>query len=230
MDFSMKEYCLGNIPGICERQAEQFSAYFHMLIDWNSRMNLTAITEPLQVAQKHFMDSLLPMALIPENASVIDVGTGAGFPGVPLAIMRPDIKLTLLDSLNKRIIFLTELCAALRPDARCIHARAEDGGRRAELRERFDIATSRAVANVSALAEYTVPFLKVGGASLMYKGPQAPDELASGKRALELLCCEARIHSFPSPWGERTVIALTKQRPTAPAYPRKAGTAEKKPL
>lgn len=226
----MKEYCLGNIPGICERQAEQFSAYFHMLIDWNSRMNLTAITEPLQVAQKHFMDSLLPMALIPQNASVIDVGTGAGFPGVPLAIMRPDIKLTLLDSLNKRIIFLTELCAALRLDVRCIHARAEDGGRRAELRERFDIATSRAVANVSALAEYTVPFLKVGGASLMYKGPQAPDELASGKRALELLCCEARIHSFPAPWGERTVIALTKQRPTAPAYPRKAGTAEKKPL
>ena len=226
----MKEYCLGNIPGICERQAEQFSAYFHMLTDWNSRMNLTAITEPLQVAQKHFMDSVLPMALIPENASVIDVGTGAGFPGVPLAIMRPDIKLTLLDSLNKRIIFLSELCAALRLEARCIHARAEDGGRRVELRERFDIATSRAVANVSALAEYTVPFLKVGGASLMYKGPQAPDELASGKRALELLCCEARIHSFPAPWGERTVIALTKQRPTAPAYPRKAGTAEKKPL
>ena len=226
----MKEYCLGNIPGISERQAEQFSAYFHMLIDWNSRMNLTAITEPLQVAQKHFMDSVLPMALIPENASVIDVGTGAGFPGVPLAIMRPDIKLTLLDSLNKRIIFLSELCAALRLEARCIHARAEDGGRRVELRERFDIATSRAVANVSALAEYTVPFLKVGGASLMYKGPQAPDELASGKRALELLCCEARIHSFPAPWGERTVIALTKQRPTAPAYPRKAGTAEKKPL
>ena len=230
MDFDMKAYCLGNIPGITERQAEQFSVYCDMLIDWNSRMNLTAITEPEQVAQKHFMDSILPAALIPQGASVIDVGTGAGFPGVPLAIMRPDIKLTLLDSLNKRITFLTELCTALKLPARCIHARAEDAGRKADLREQFDIATSRAVANVSALAEYTVPFLKVGGASLMYKGPQAPDELTAGRRALELLCCDAEIHSFPAPWGERTVIALTKQRPTAAAYPRKAGTAEKKPL
>ena len=230
MDFDMKTYCLGNIPGITERQAEQFSVYCDMLIDWNSRMNLTAITEPEQVAQKHFMDSILPAALIPQGASVIDVGTGAGFPGVPLAIMRPDIKLTLLDSLNKRITFLTKLCAALKLPACCIHARAEDAGRKPELREKFDIATSRAVANVSALAEYTVPFLKVGGASLMYKGPQAPEELTAGKRALELLCCTAKIHSFPAPWGERTVIALTKQRPTAAAYPRKAGTAEKKPL
>ena len=230
MDFDMKAYCLGNIPGITERQAEQFSTYCDMLIDWNSRMNLTAITEPEQVAQKHFMDSILPAALIPQGASVIDVGTGAGFPGVPLAIMRPDIKLTLLDSLNKRITFLTELCAALGLNARCIHARAEDAGRKSELREQFDIATSRAVANVSALAEYTVPFLKVGGVSLMYKGPQAPEELIAGKRALELLCCTAEIHSFPAPWGERTVIALTKQLPTAAAYPRKAGTAEKRPL
>ena len=230
MEFDMKAYCLGNIPGITERQAEQFSTYCDMLIDWNSRMNLTAITDPLQVAQKHFMDSILPAALIPQGASVIDVGTGAGFPGVPLAIMRPDIKLTLLDSLNKRITFLTELCAALGLNARCIHARAEDAGRKSELREQIDIATSRAVANVSALAEYTVPFLNVGGASLMYKGPQAPEELIAGKRALELLCCTAEIHSFPAPWGERTVIALTKQRPTAAAYPRKAGTAEKRPL
>ena len=230
MDFDMKTYCLGNIPGITERQAEQFSVYCDMLIDWNSRMNLTAITDPEQVAQKHFMDSILPAALIPEGASVIDVGTGAGFPGIPLLIMRPDIKLTLLDSLNKRITFLTELCARLGLPARCIHARAEDAGRKADLREQFDVATSRAVANVSALAEYTVPFLKVGGASLMYKGPQAPEELAAGRRALELLCCEAEIHSFPAPWGDRTVIALRKLRPTAAAYPRKAGTAEKKPL
>lgn len=230
MEFNMKSYCLGNMPGITQGQAEQFSLYCDMLLDWNSRMNLTAIVDPEQVAQKHFMDSILPASLIPENASVIDVGTGAGFPGVPLAIMRPDIKLTLLDSLNKRITFLTELCAALNIPACCIHARAEDGGRRPELREQFDVATSRAVANVSALAEYTVPFLKVGGVSLMYKGPQAPEELAAGKRALELLCCQAQLHSFPAPWGERTVIALTKLRPTAAAYPRKAGTAEKRPL
>lgn len=230
MEFDMKAYCLGNIPGITPEQAEQFRLYYEMLVDWNTRMNLTAITDPEQAAQKHFMDSILPAALIPRNAALIDVGTGAGFPGVPLAIMRPDIRLTLLDSLKKRITFLTELCSALNITATLIHARAEDGGRHPELREQFDVATSRAVANVSALTEYTVPFLKVGGVSLMYKGPQAAEELAAGRRAIELLCCEARLHSFPAPWGERTVLALTKLRPTAAAYPRKAGTAEKKPL
>ena len=158
------------------------------------------------------------------------MGTGAGFPGLPIAIARPDVKVTLLDSLNKRIGFLREVCKELGINADCIHDRAEDGGRNPALREKFDIAVSRAVARVSPLAEYTVPFLKVGGRSMMYKGPQAAAELKEGERALELLCCTGEIRSYPAEWGERSVIILTKQKPTAKAYPRKAGTAEKKPL
>ena len=140
------------------------------------------------------------------------------------------MRVTLLDSLNKRIGFLREVCKELDINADCIHDRAEDGGRNPALREKFDIAVSRAVARVSPLAEYTVPFLKVGGKSLMYKGPQAAAELKEGERALELLCCTGEIRSYPAEWGERSVIILTKQKPTAKAYPRKAGTAEKKPL
>lgn len=215
---------------LTEAQAERLCRYYDMLTDWNSRMNLTAITEEDEVLKKHFADSLLPLELIPNGAKIIDVGTGAGFPGLPIAIARPDVRVTLLDSLNKRIGFLREVCKELHISADCIHARAEDGGRDAALREQFDIAVSRAVARVSPLAEYTVPFLKVGGRSLMYKGPQAAAELKEAERALELLCCTGEIRSYPAEWGERCVIILTKQRPTARAYPRKAGAAEKKPL
>ncbi len=200
------------IPGVTEPQAEKLCRYYEMLMDWNSRMNLTAITGEEEVLKKHFADSLLPLELIPEGANLIDVGTGAGFPGLPIAIARPDVRVTLLDSLNKRIGFLREVCKELDINADCIHARAEDGGRNPALREKFDIAVSRAVARVSPLAEYTVPFVK------------------EGERALELLCCTGEIRSYPAEWGERSVIILTKQKPTAKAYPRKAGTAEKKPL
>ena len=215
------------IPGVTEPQAEKLCRYYEMLMDWNSRMNLTAITGEDEVLKKHFADSLLPLELIPEGANLIDVGTGAGFPGLPIAIARPDVKVTLLDSLNKRIGFLREVCKELDINADCIHDRAEDGGRNPALREKFDIAVSRAVARVSPLAEYTVPFLKVGGRSMMYKGPQAAAELKEGERALELLCCTGEIRSYPAEWGERSVIILTKQKPTPRAYPRKAGTVEK---
>lgn len=216
--------------GLTEAQAEKLCRYYDMLIDWNSRMNLTAITGEEEALKKHFGDSLLPLELIPKGARLIDVGTGAGFPGLPIAIARPDVKVTLLDSLNKRIGFLKEVCAALNIEAECIHARAEDGGRNPALREKFDIAVSRAVARVSPLAEYTVPFVKVGGRSLMYKGPQAAEELKEAERALELLCCTGEIREYPAEWGERRVIILTKRRPTPRAYPRKAGTVDKKPL
>jgi len=222
--------CKELIPNITDAQAEKFSIYGEMLIDWNTRMNLTAITDPLEVVQKHFADSVLPMELIPKGAKVIDVGTGAGFPGVPLAIMREDISLTLLDSLNKRITFLTELCKALNINAKCIHARAEDGGRNPDLRGKFDIATSRAVAGVSPLLEYTIPFLKVGGSSLMYKGPQAEEELSSASNAMKLLGCKGKIVSYSPSWSERNVIIAAKLSPTPKTYPRKAGTASKNPL
>lgn len=137
------------IPGVTEPQAEKLCRYYEMLMDWNSRMNLTAITGEDEVLKKHFADSLLPLELIPEGANLIDVGTGAGFPGLPIAIARPDVRVTLLDSLNKRIGFLREVCKELDINADCIHDRAEDGGRNPALREKFDIAVSRAVARVS---------------------------------------------------------------------------------
>ena len=213
--------------------AQGLATYHRLLMDWNARMDLTAVTEEAEMLDRHYVDALSPLArpgLLPQTGTLIDVGTGAGFPGLPIAIARPDVRVTLLDSLNKRIGFLREVCKELDINADCIHARAEDGGRNPALREKFDIAVSRAVARVSPLAEYTVPFVKVGGRSLMYKGPQAAAELKEGERALELLCCTGEIRSYPAEWGERSVIILTKQKPTAKAYPRKAGTAEKKPL
>ena len=217
--------------GLDESRAETLERFAALLLKKNEVMNLTAITEPDAVAQLHLLDSaaLLQFADL-TGKNVVDVGTGAGFPGLPIAIARPDVRVTLLDSLNKRIGFLREVCKELDINADCIHDRAEDGGRNPALREKFDIAVSRAVARVSPLAEYTVPFVKVGGRSLMYKGPQAAAELKEGERALELLCCTGEIRSYPAEWGERSVIILTKQKPTAKAYPRKAGTAEKKPL
>ena len=217
--------------GLPQDAVPQLIAFSDRLLETNKVMNLTAITEPEEVARLHFLDSAALLTLADfRGKTVVDVGTGAGFPGLPIAIARPDVKVTLLDSLNKRIGFLREVCKELDINADCIHDRAEDGGRNPALREKFDIAVSRAVARVSPLAEYTVPFLKVGGRSLMYKGPQAAAELKEGERALELLCCTGEIRSYPAEWGERCVIILTKQKPTAKAYPRKAGTAEKKPL
>lgn len=219
------------LPGLAPGQYAAFIAYAGLLLEWNGRMNLTAITEPREIAQKHFADSLLPAALLPLGASAIDVGTGAGFPGLPLKILRPDIKLTLLDSLQKRIGFLQALCKELGLwDVTFLHARAEDAARKSGLRETFDIALSRAVAPCRVLLELTLPFLRVGGQSLMYKGPQAGEELAEAGRALALLKGEARIEAYPAPWGERRVIVAVKTGPTPKAYPRKAGTPAKDPL
>ena len=183
------------------------------------------------MASKHFADSVLPAALLPPGAKVIDVGTGAGFPGLPLRILRPDIQLTLLDSLQKRIGFLNALCQALGfADVALLHARAEDAGRDPALRGRFDVALSRAVAPFPVLLELTVPFLKVGGKSLMYKGPQAQSELQEGENACKVLHCNTELLHYAPPWGERYVIVAAKAGDTPKAYPRKAGTPAKSPL
>lgn len=227
-----KELIFSLIPGANEEQADKFIKYYELLIEWNEKMNLTAITEEREVAEKHFADSLLPMELIPKNARCIDVGTGAGFPGVPLMIMRPDITVTLLDSLNKRLIFLEEVIRALglEKKANTVHMRSEDAGRAAAHRDAYDVALSRAVANARVLAEWTAPFVKKGGVSIMYKGAAAREELDAAQNAMSKLCLGARLIEYPCAWGERYVIAAKKLAPTPKAYPRKAGTAGKMPL
>lgn len=218
------------VPEATEAQHEQLTKFYVMLIDRNNVMNLTAITDPEGVASRHFADSLLASHLIPEGAKVIDVGTGAGFPGIPLAIMRPDLDITLLDSLNKRVKFLSEVTAVLGLNCRAVHARAEDGAKMPQLREKFDFVLSRAVAEIPVLSEWTLPFAKVGGSSCMYKGPGAEVELAAAQNALKILHGKAEIRHFGLPWGERNLVLIKKTAATPAKYPRKAGTAEKNPL
>ena len=199
------------IPEADEFQRKRFLHYYEMLIEWNAKINLTAITDPEGVASRHFADSLLALKLIPQGARLIDIGTGAGFPGIPLKIMRPDIELTLLDSLNKRIIFLNEVLKDLDIDARTLHLRAEDGAKDPELRGRCDIATSRAVAAVSKIAGWTLPFVKNGGASLMYKGPSVQDEITDAQSVLKKLNADINIISYERPWGERYILTAEKR-------------------
>ncbi len=225
----MRELIREAVPGIGDDACDKFVAYYELLLDWNSRMNLTAITEPKEVAQKHFADSLAALPYLPQDARVVDVGTGAGFPGVPLLIMRPDLKLTLVDSLQKRVHFLNTVLQTLGLRAETVHARAEDFGRIAAYRETFDAAVSRAVANLSTLLELTIPLVRVGGKSICYKGDAAA-ELASAKGALHLLHASAETIEIPAAYGARSLLICTKNAPTPKAYPRKAGMPGKQPL
>lgn len=197
--------------------------YYELLVEWNARINLTAITDPEGVAARHFADSVLGARFVPENARLIDVGTGAGFPGIPLKLVRPDIELTLLDSLNKRLIFLREVIKELGIGAELVHMRAEDAGRDPVYREKFDAATSRAVAGTDRIAEWTLPLIKVKGISLMYKGPGAEEELKTAAGVVKDLRAAAKIEGFSTPWGERNIIIAEKYAETPKKYPRKPG-------
>ncbi len=225
----MRDWIRRAIPNIPEEACDKFVAYYALLIDWNARMNLTAITAPEDVAKKHFADSLAALPLLHNGAKVVDVGTGAGFPGIPLLILRPDLKMTLVDSLQKRVTFLETVQKELNLSAECVHARAEDFGRLPTYRGKFDFAVSRAVANLSVLLELTVPLLKVGGKSICYKG-DATEELNMAKGALHLLHASAETVSVEADYGARSLIVCTKNAPTPNLYPRKAGTPAKKPL
>lgn len=218
------------LPQLSAIQREQLALYFTLLVKGNEKMNLTAITSPEEAADKHFVDSLLALPYLPQGARCIDVGTGAGFPGIPLLIARPDLQMTLLDSLNKRVQFLKETLSVLGLRAACIHARAEDAAKGAPHREAYDIALSRAVAPLNVLLEWTSPFLRVGGVSICYKGKSAPEEAAAAGNAAKLLNCGLRIEAFSMPYGERALVLAKKIAPTPKAYPRKAGEASKKPL
>lgn len=225
----MKDTLRALMPELTELQLSRFETYYEMLVDWNSRVNLTAITEKSEVAKKHFFDSMQGAALIPEGARCIDVGTGAGFPGVPLLILRPDLDLTLLDSLNKRLNFLKELLEALGLSATLVHARAEDAGRDPAHREQYDITLSRAVSALPCLLELTSPFLKVGGMGIAYKG-DAAEEIEAADRAAKLLNLTLSSQDITKDYGARCLVLAKKTGRTPSAYPRKAGTPAKKPL
>ena len=221
---------------LTEQQMEQFHCYYELLIEWNQRMNLTAITEPREVAVKHMIDSLSAYEdkIFKPNASLADVGTGAGFPGIPLKIFRPDLELTLLDSLNKRVHFLQTVVDELGlTGVSCVHARAEEAARQKELREQFDIVASRAVARLSVLAEYCLPFVRPGGWFLALKGMKYAEEIQEAGRAVHILGggepVSRPVH-LPELEDIRAVVCIKKERKTPAVYPRKAGTPEKNPL
>ena len=218
------------------KQIEKFGIYYRLLIEWNAKMNLTAITEPREVAVKHIVDSLTALRGIEERDSLrlIDVGTGAGFPGIPLKIVRPDLQLTLLDSLKKRVHFLETVVEALGLEgAECLHGRAEEAARQSALRERFDIAASRAVARLPVLAEYLLPFVRIGGTAIALKGLHSEEEAKESERAVKILggrAIESIPVALPGLSDKRAVLVIKKERPTPKAYPRKAGKPAKEPL
>lgn len=215
-------------------QAEQFQKYMELLLEWNEKMNLTAITEPSAIVEKHFVDSLtLLNALdIKQGAKLIDVGTGAGFPGIPLKIMRPDLELTLLDSLNKRLNFLGAVCEELGISSVRVHKRAEEAGLERTMREAYDVAVARAVAPMQILCEYCIPLIKMKGYFIAMKGPAAAEELKEAGWAIELLGgSEPQAVPVTLPEGEeREILIVRKTRFTPKGYPRHGGTISKHPL
>ena len=221
---------------LSESQRNMFETYYRELIDWNEKMNLTGITEREQVYVKHFYDSLTLSFFVPmENvATVADIGSGAGFPGVPLKIAYPHIKLTIIDSLNKRIRFLRHLVEKLQlTNVECVHARAEDAARQPVLRDAFDLVTARAVARLNVLNELCLPFVKVGGLFAAMKGTDPSDEIGEAAFSLRQLKGETvavRRLELPVDRAERHIVMIRKLAPTPKLYPRKAGTPLKDPL
>lgn len=219
---------------LSEKQLKQFYDYMNILIEWNKVMNLTNIIEPEEVIKKHFIDSLTVLKHIKEDDSIIDVGTGAGFPGIPIKIAYPKTKITLLDSLNKRINFLDEVINKIElKDIKTIHGRAEEFAHNNNYRENYNIAIARAVASLNVLSEYLLPFVKVGGHAIGMKGTKGKEEAIEGENAIKILGGKIKeIQEFELPKTDiyRTIIIIEKEKITNKKYPRKAGTPSKEPL
>ncbi len=217
-----------------DEQLAQFTRYYELLVETNKVMNLTAITEPEEVAVKHMIDSLLAYTPAMQGKTLADVGTGAGFPGVPLKIYCPSLKVTLIDSLGKRLKFLQTVIDELGlTDIACEHARAEDAGRNKKYREKFDFVTARAVARLSVLSEYCLPLVKKGGQFVALKGSKFSEEIEEGTQAVKILggkIISAEPVKLPGLDDGRAIICIEKLKATPAQYPRKAGTPDKQPL
>ena len=227
----MKTNNIDNLEQLIGVYNIKFEDYFNFLVEYNEKVNLTAITEKEDVFVKHFLDSILPVDEIKQNASVVDVGTGAGFPSLPIKIVRPDINLTMVDSLNKRINFLNELTGKLKIDTKNIHARAEDFAK--DNKEKFDVAVARAVARLNILLEYLLPLVKIGGIVLAYKGSNFEEELIESKNALAVLGgkYEKTLHfELPNNAGERNIIIIRKVKSTPNIYPRGQNKPKTNPI
>lgn len=232
----MKNACDSVGMNFDEDKYNKFITYKNLLQEWNEKINLTAITEDEEVIKKHFIDCIKAFSenQFKEAKTLIDVGTGAGFPGLPIAIMREDLNITLLDSLNKRVNFLNIVKNSLNlTNVTTIHSRAEDGARNKELREKFDIATSRAVANMAVLSEFCLPYVKVGGYFIALKGPAITDELNDAKNAIGTLggkLIEVIEVSVEGTHLKHNLVIIKKVKETPKTYPRKAGSITKKPI
>lgn len=235
-DDYMKEAAIAYGVEVTAEQIAAYRKYYELLVAWNEKINLTAITEPDQVAVKHMIDSIscYDKKIFFPNCTVIDVGTGAGFPGLPLKIWQRDIELTLMDSLNKRIKFLQTVVDTLGLDkVSAVHSRAEEGARLLTYREQYDVAVSRAVARLNVLAEYCLPFVKVGGYFVALKGAQYQVEAEEAVKAVKVLggSIEKIVPiQLPGLEDKRAVVYIKKVKQTPKTYPRKAGTPEKSPL
>ena len=217
-----------------DEKIKQFYDYMNLLTEWNKKINLTAITEPKEIILKHFIDSLTISKYLDEKSTLIDVGTGAGFPGIPLKILREDIEVTLVDSLNKRVVFLEDVIKNLKlKNIRAIHGRAEEIGRNNEYREKFDYVTSRAVANIATLSEYLIPLVKEKGKCICMKGPDIAEELENGKKAISVLggkIIKKEEFDLPLTDIKRTILVIEKIKNTPQKFPRKAGIPSKEPI
>ncbi|MFS5413151.1 16S rRNA (guanine(527)-N(7))-methyltransferase RsmG [Streptococcus agalactiae] len=221
---------------LTDKQKKQFETYFRLLVEWNEKINLTAITDKEEVYLKHFYDSIAPILqgyIDSSPLSILDIGAGAGFPSIPMKILYPEIDITIIDSLNKRINFLNILANELElSGVHFFHGRAEDFGQDRVFRAKFDIVTARAVAKMQVLAELTIPFLKVNGRLIALKAAAAEEELISAEKALKTLFSQVTVNkNYKLPNGDdRNITIVSKKKETPNKYPRKAGTPNKKPL